>query len=73
MIALKLTDDLQNVLEVSIQPNMEDETKNSVVIEVESENNEKNELRSNFYYVDDKEQLNELISKLISAKKQMVD
>ena len=73
MIALTLKDDLDNVLEVSVQPNMDDDNKSSLVFQLQSENNENSELWNVFYYINDKEQLNALISKLISAKKQLPD
>lgn len=72
MIALKLMDDMSSVLEVSIEPSLDDDSKNMVQVMLESSNNEKEELRSNFYYIEDKEQLNALISKLIACKKLFV-
>jgi hypothetical protein len=71
MIALKLTDEMNSELEVSLEPSLDDNEKSMIQIMLTGDNNEEQKLRSNFYYIEDKEQLNALISKLISCKKQL--
>lgn len=73
MIALKFNDSSDNQLELSVEENMDDFDKKVVQLNIKSNNNEKDEDQTLFYYFDNKAELNTFITWLVDMKKQIPD
>lgn len=71
MIALKLTDEANSVLELSLQPSFEDDSKKCVMLELSGNNNEKEEWQTNFFYFENQSELNSYITWLVGMKKHL--
>ena len=70
MIALKLTDSFDHDLELSLQPNFEDDSKKCVQLKLTTQD-ENNDWMETFFYFEDKAELNSYISWLVGMKKQL--
>lgn len=73
MIALKLTDGFNSDLELSLQPNFDDDSKKCVQVKLTTGHEATGEWDETFFYFENKSELNSYITWLVGMKKQLPD
>lgn len=73
MIALKLTDESNSELELSLQPSFNNDSKECVMLQLSGDNNEDEQWRTNFFYFENASELNSYITFLVGMKKHLKD